>query len=126
MYRSALVKSSRTPVVLSSRPFAISHVNGKTVKEKVSEVADVINKKVGKGLASVIESGEKVTKEVVGDASKGTRDKAERLTTAAGQTANKAEAEARETKEELKDRYQCIKKQLISNSEVVLVKEDAN
>ncbi|KAN0100941.1 hypothetical protein V8E55_000925 [Tylopilus felleus] len=33
----------------------------KSVKEKISDVADKVNKKVGEGLASAIETGEKAT-----------------------------------------------------------------
>jgi hypothetical protein len=85
MYRTIL---TGTPVALYARQFTSSQHARKTVTEKMSEVAEQVgsilssastfmpnllfskvNKKVGKGLASAIETGEEAahkTKETVG------------------------------------------------------------
>ncbi|KAH7883951.1 hypothetical protein F5I97DRAFT_1814514, partial [Phlebopus sp. FC_14] len=46
---------------LHTRLIHATPVASKTVKEKVTEVADKVNKKVGKGLADAIETGERAT-----------------------------------------------------------------
>ncbi|KAF8588439.1 hypothetical protein K439DRAFT_1240320, partial [Ramaria rubella] len=45
----------------AARPLSTSRVSRKSVTEKVSEVADKVNKSVGKGLASAIDAGEAAT-----------------------------------------------------------------
>ncbi|KAI6133388.1 hypothetical protein EDD16DRAFT_1531561, partial [Pisolithus croceorrhizus] len=57
------------PAFLYSCQIHNSQVASKTVTEKVADVADKVNKKVGKGLASAIEAGERATektKETIG------------------------------------------------------------
>ncbi|KAG6812060.1 hypothetical protein H0H92_004591 [Tricholoma furcatifolium] len=101
-----------------------SPVAAKTATEKVSETAEKVNKKVGKGLADAIEKGEQVTqaaketiesttdsiKDRAGKASNAVGKGAEEVSGAAGQKAkqaanvagqkiNKTAAHARETKE---------------------------
>ncbi|KAF8979166.1 hypothetical protein BDQ17DRAFT_1265006, partial [Cyathus striatus] len=76
----------------------------KTVTEKVSEVADKVNKKVGKGLASAIETGEKATnvaKEKIGASAEETKHKAQEAGQYAEHKANQATAGAREAKKDV-------------------------
>ncbi|KAG5646050.1 hypothetical protein DXG03_004473 [Asterophora parasitica] len=66
-------------------------VAAKTVTEKVSEVADKVNKKVGKRLASAIETGEQATqsaKETLGSATEETKETAENASDLAKQKTN--------------------------------------
>ncbi|RDB29636.1 hypothetical protein Hypma_015134 [Hypsizygus marmoreus] len=80
--RSAAVRTS----FVNARTFHASPAAAKTVTEKVSEVADKVNKNVGKGLASAIETGEKATqttKEALGSASEQTKEKAEHASSVA-------------------------------------------
>ncbi|KIJ38495.1 hypothetical protein M422DRAFT_50025 [Sphaerobolus stellatus SS14] len=114
MFRTVFANTSRSQAV---RAFSTTRVANKSVTEKVSEVASDLNKKVGQGLASAIESGEKTTekakkvagdsaekaKNVAGDSAKSTRDTMDKTSTIASQKVNKASAEAKATKEELKD-----------------------
>ncbi|KAH9983283.1 hypothetical protein BJV74DRAFT_743408, partial [Russula compacta] len=61
--------AARTSRLPASRLFHASPVASKTTTEKVAEVADKVNKTVGQGLASAIETGEQVTeksKETIG------------------------------------------------------------
>lgn len=86
MLRAAISNTSRTAFVARSHAFHTTPVAAKTVTEKVTEVADKVcveakqqvlehlpriqvNKSVGRGLASAIDKGEKVTeatKETIG------------------------------------------------------------
>ncbi|KAF8167801.1 hypothetical protein B0H34DRAFT_683088 [Crassisporium funariophilum] len=108
MFRTAL-PSVRTKAVFaiqprsSSRPFHASPAACKTVTEKVSEVADKVNKKVGKGLASAIDQGEKATnaaKDTMGEAANNTKKKASETGHVASQKGREAAAEAREAKDD--------------------------
>ncbi|RDX56303.1 hypothetical protein OH76DRAFT_1468631 [Lentinus brumalis] len=96
MLRTAFTTTARSAVASGSRQFHASPLaRDKTVTEKVAEVADKVNKKVGQGLASVIEKGEKATeatKENLGVA----KDKAAEAAQVAGQKANQTAAGARE------------------------------
>jgi len=101
MFRTTIstARSSYSSVFKSSRSIHSTPVAFKTVPEKVAEVADTVNKKVGKGLASAIETGEKAahsTKETLGAAKK----KAGDAPKAAGQKANQAAEGAQEAKED--------------------------
>ena len=72
MFRLALTSTSRTVLPSTSRAFHTSPIAAKTVTERVKEVADNVNIKVGKTLASGIEKGEQVaekTKQTVGGSS---------------------------------------------------------
>ncbi|KAF5377237.1 hypothetical protein D9615_006345 [Tricholomella constricta] len=98
--RSSAVRAS----FLNARALHSTPVAAKTVTEKVSEVADKINKNVGKGLASAIETGEQAThtaKEKLGSATEETKEKAEKASELAGQKTNQAAAGARQAKEDL-------------------------
>ncbi|EEB88358.1 hypothetical protein MPER_13843 [Moniliophthora perniciosa FA553] len=102
MFRTALATVSRPAGVraLHSTPVA-----AKTVTEKVSEVADTVNKKVGKGLASAIDKGENAaqsTKETISSKAGEAKQKGSEASTVAGQKANQAAAGAREAKEDFK------------------------
>ncbi|KZP15253.1 hypothetical protein FIBSPDRAFT_833234 [Athelia psychrophila] len=110
MLRTAFI--SARSAGLRTRSLHSSPVAYKTVTEKVSEVADNVNKKVGKGLASAIETGEKaahVTKEkaahasnVAGAKAGEAKEKAAEASEVAGQKTNQAAAGAREAKEDFK------------------------
>ncbi|KAJ7480196.1 hypothetical protein B0H11DRAFT_1808710 [Mycena galericulata] len=97
MFRSAIARSS----VAHARPFHSTPAALKTVTEKVSETADAVNKKLGKGLADAIETGQKAaaaTKETIKST---TEKKASETATVAGQKKNEAAAGARELKDDL-------------------------
>ncbi|GJJ13936.1 hypothetical protein Clacol_008193 [Clathrus columnatus] len=86
------------------RKFSVSHVRQKTVTEKVSEVAQNLNKKVGQGLASAIETGEKATektKEVMGDTSKEAKEKGKEMENVASREAKKLGSEAHSAKKNM-------------------------
>ncbi|KAF8973681.1 hypothetical protein BDZ97DRAFT_1912155 [Flammula alnicola] len=80
------------PTQLGGRAFHTSPTAHKTVTEKVSEVADKVNKSVGKGLASAIDKGEKATH--------ATKDTLGSTTEEMKQKGNQATAGAREAKED--------------------------
>ncbi|PIL30896.1 hypothetical protein GSI_07065 [Ganoderma sinense ZZ0214-1] len=61
MLRTALTASARPAFASSSRSFHASEISRKTATEKVAEVAEKVNRSVGKGLAGAIEKGEKAT-----------------------------------------------------------------
>ncbi|KAI0735584.1 hypothetical protein C8Q76DRAFT_287307 [Earliella scabrosa] len=92
--RTAFTTTTRSVVATSSRSFHASP-RAQTVTEKVAEVADKVNKSVGKGLASAIEKGEKAT-EVTKDNLGMAKDKATEASRVAGQKANHTAAGARE------------------------------
>jgi len=108
----------RSIVATTTRPaqralFSSSAVRNKSVTEKVSEVADKVNKDVGKTLAGAIEKGEKAvesTKESIGMASKEAQVKsgeaanvARGASVEAKQKTNQLGAEAKGKVNELKD-----------------------
>ncbi|KAI0638984.1 hypothetical protein C8Q77DRAFT_1045321 [Trametes polyzona] len=106
MIRAAFSASARSAVASSSRGFHSSPA-ARLVTEKVAEVADKVNKKVGQGLASAIEKGEvaaEKTKETVGTRNGPdictrvgvAKEKASEASTVAGQKANQTAAGARE------------------------------
>jgi len=69
MLRTTLTKSYISRSLVAGRQLHSSPVARKTVTEKVSEVADKVNKSVGKGLAGAIDTGEKAvdsTKDTLG------------------------------------------------------------
>ncbi|KAH9927479.1 uncharacterized protein BXZ73DRAFT_102612 [Epithele typhae] len=99
--RQAFYTTTRSAVANSSRTIHTSPVSRKSVTEKVADVADKVNKKVGQGLASAIEKGEDVsakTKETMGTA----KEKASEASTTASQKANQATAGAKEGAHDLK------------------------
>ncbi|KAJ7770890.1 hypothetical protein DFH07DRAFT_805605 [Mycena maculata] len=98
MFRSAIARSS----VARARPFHSTPTTLKTVTEKVSEVVDTVNKKLGKGLADAIETGEQATqatKETLQSTTEQGKKKAGEASTVAGQKKNEAAAGARELKD---------------------------
>ncbi|RPD81592.1 hypothetical protein L226DRAFT_606879 [Lentinus tigrinus ALCF2SS1-7] len=100
MIRTAFTTTARSAVASSSRQFHASP-SAQTITEKVAEVADKVNKKVGKGLASAIEKGEKATeatKENIGVA----KEKVAQASQVAGQKANQTAAGTREGARDLK------------------------
>ncbi|KAF8665104.1 hypothetical protein AX16_000571 [Volvariella volvacea WC 439] len=74
----------------------------KTVGEKVSEVADKVNRKVGKGLASAIDKGEQATY--------ATKEKLEHLTSQTEEKADQAKESVEEQAKKTADKAQRIKK----------------
>ncbi|KAJ7102382.1 hypothetical protein B0H15DRAFT_814358 [Mycena belliarum] len=101
MFRSALARSS----VAHARPFHTSRPALKTVTEKVSDVADTVNKKLGKGLADAIGAGQDAagaTKESLKATSEQAKKKAGEAASVAGQKKNEATATAREVKDDVK------------------------
>ncbi|KIM33171.1 hypothetical protein M408DRAFT_61157 [Serendipita vermifera MAFF 305830] len=77
MYRTTIIRAAR-PLAIQSRTLHSTPVAFKTVTEKAKDMAETVNKKVGQGLASVIDKGEQVTqsaKETVGSASEKTKQK---------------------------------------------------
>ncbi|CCA74120.1 hypothetical protein PIIN_08074 [Serendipita indica DSM 11827] len=85
---------------MAKRTMYSSPVSHKTATEKVKEVADNVNRKVGQGLASAIETGEHAAESVKnatgmssGEAKRAVNEKA----TEAKQTVNQKTAEAKDT-----------------------------
>ncbi|KAF8061020.1 hypothetical protein FPV67DRAFT_1512489 [Lyophyllum atratum] len=106
---NAITSSARTSAVrlsfANARALHSTPLAAKSVTEKVSEVADKVNKNVGKKLASAIETGEKATqatKETLGSATQETKEKAAETAKVAEQKKNQAAAGAREAKEDFK------------------------
>ncbi|CAE6471547.1 unnamed protein product [Rhizoctonia solani] len=90
-------------VRVGTRAFSTTLRNQKTVTETVSETAQDVNLKVGKGLASGIDKAENATnkaKEALGVGKK----KAEQAAEVGKQKANQTTAQARGKAEELKDK----------------------
>jgi len=105
MFRNALAATNSRAILASAstslRSFHSTPLAAKTTTDKVKEVADKVNKSVGRGLAQAIEKGEEATeatKEAVG----ATTDKAKQSADVAGQKANQAAAGMREGKEDFK------------------------
>ncbi|KAG1769594.1 hypothetical protein EDD22DRAFT_868379, partial [Suillus occidentalis] len=113
MFRNVLTSNARVCTVSYSRSIHATPA-ASTVTGKVSEMADKVNKKVGQGLASAIETGEKAagkTKETLGSTTASAKQKTEgakktahKTTEEAKQKVNQAAAGARETKDDAKDR----------------------
>ncbi|KAJ7630556.1 hypothetical protein FB45DRAFT_538347 [Roridomyces roridus] len=100
MFRSTIIRST----VAHARPFHTTRPALKTVTEKVSEVADNVNKGLGKGLANAIETGEDAaakTKESLDSATGQGKKKAGEAATIVGQKKNETAAGARELKDDL-------------------------
>jgi len=115
MYRTTITRATRS-LAIPSRTLHSTPVAYKTVTEKAKEMADTVNKKVGQGLASAIDSGENVaqaTKETVGSASQTAKEKTqegasmakektEEVSGMAKQKGNQAAAGATQAKEDFK------------------------
>lgn len=87
------------PAFLYSCQIHDSHVASKTVTEKVAGVADKVNKKVGQGLASAIEAGERATektKETLGSSTETAKGKSESATQTVQEKAESAKQTGRE------------------------------
>jgi len=101
MLRTALAPAARRTAV-AARGFHASPAAHKSATEKVAEVADKVNKSVGRTLASAIETGESATestKQAVGTASEKTKE----ASGVAGQKANQTAAGAREGAQDFKE-----------------------
>ncbi|KAF9040361.1 hypothetical protein BDZ89DRAFT_1109876 [Hymenopellis radicata] len=101
MHRISLQSARRLAVLRSLHTTPVAR---KTVTEKVSEMADSVNKKLGKGLASALETGEqatKATKETLGSTVESAKQKSKDTANVAGQKMNQAEAGAREAKQDI-------------------------
>jgi Skp family chaperone for outer membrane proteins len=110
MYTTRAVAAVRSraivaPVQARSRLIHSTPAAYKTVTEKVTEVADKVNKSVGKGLADAIDKGEKAThaakdtiQSVTKDTATKTEQSAKETATQAKQKTYQAEAGAREAK----------------------------
>ncbi|OAX43632.1 hypothetical protein K503DRAFT_765719 [Rhizopogon vinicolor AM-OR11-026] len=117
MFRKAITPNARIFSASYTRSIHVTPAAG-TVTEKVSEMAEKVNKKVGRGLASAIETGEKAaekTKGTLGTTSASAGQKSEEKTKQAKrftqetaeqakQKGNQAAASARETKDDVKSR----------------------
>jgi len=89
--------TARTSLLPTTRQLHASLVASKSVTEKVSDVADKVNKSVGQGLASAIETGEQVTektKETYGAAKDSAESTAKKTKEASGM-----ESEEKKTKD---------------------------
>ncbi|KZT06234.1 uncharacterized protein LAESUDRAFT_726049 [Laetiporus sulphureus 93-53] len=107
MIRTAF--ASTTPAVRgASRAFHVSPIAGKTVTEKVKEVAHEANLKVGRGLASAIEKGEEATEKLVHVAPALGKAKAtaEQASEKASQTSADVRERARDFKEDVEKEAQ--------------------
>ncbi|KAF8320030.1 hypothetical protein DL93DRAFT_1923051 [Clavulina sp. PMI_390] len=90
--------------IVTARPISSSSVRSKTVTESAKDTLNSVNMKVGKGLASAIETGEDLTKKTKDAVAGGTEEakaKAEQGATTASQKGNQAAADARQKKDEL-------------------------
>ncbi|KAI0292245.1 hypothetical protein B0F90DRAFT_283385 [Multifurca ochricompacta] len=99
--RITLAYAARTSL-LTARHLHASPVACKTATEKVTEVADKVNKSVGRGLESAIETGEQVTektKQTLG----ATKDRA---ADSAKSTMDKTKTKTRETSHAAVDKRQ--------------------
>lgn len=79
MFRNAITSNARICTVSYTRSIHATPA-ASTVTGKVSEMADKVNKKVGQGLASAIETGEKAagkTKETLGSTTASAKQKTE-------------------------------------------------
>ncbi|KAJ6574655.1 hypothetical protein B0H19DRAFT_935456 [Mycena capillaripes] len=100
MFRSAIARTS----VAHARTFHCTPSARKTITEKVAETADTVNKKLGKGLASAIETGEEAAgsvKSTVSSTAEDGKKKAGEAATVVNQKKNETAASARETKDEV-------------------------
>ncbi|KAG5636563.1 hypothetical protein H0H81_007615 [Sphagnurus paluster] len=85
--RPSIVRAS----LVNIRGLHSTPVAAKNVTEKVSEVAEKVNKKVGQGLASAIETGEnatRATKESLGSAKEDSKEKLDHASKVAGEKTN--------------------------------------
>nr|GAT43638.1 predicted protein [Mycena chlorophos] len=101
MFRLAITRS----VVANARPLHSTAVVQKTVTEKVSEVADNVNKGVGKKLADAIGAGQEAaakTKETLGTATEETKKKAGETAATAEQKKNEAASATRDAMKKVK------------------------
>ncbi|KAG1757978.1 hypothetical protein EDB19DRAFT_78732 [Suillus lakei] len=113
MFRKIITSNARVCTVSYTRSIHATPA-ASTVAEKASAMADKVNKKVGQGLASAIETGEKAaekTKETLGATTASAKQKTEdakqttKKTTEQGkQKVDQAAAGARETKDDMKGR----------------------
>jgi len=111
MIRTQAFSFSRS-AFFSRRSLHSSPAVAKTVTEKVSEVADKVNKGLGKGLADAIDKGESVTKatkeslgaanDIQSEASESAKQKMDDVSSQAGQKANQAASGVKKTKDEMK------------------------
>ncbi|KIJ68789.1 hypothetical protein HYDPIDRAFT_37223 [Hydnomerulius pinastri MD-312] len=111
MAASQATRSLRSVRVHNLDPYTrhihVTSVASKSVTGKVSEVADKLNKKVGQGLASAIETGEKATektKETLGSSTETAKQKAEHAKQAAHETGEHAKQTAQQTGEQAKQK----------------------
>ncbi|KAG2142566.1 hypothetical protein BD769DRAFT_1423481 [Suillus cothurnatus] len=113
MFRNVITSNARVCTVSYTRSIHATSA-ASTVGGKVSEMADKVNKKVGQGLASAIETGEKAagkTKETLGSTTASAKQKKEdakhttqKTKEQAKQKVEQAAAGARETKDDVKGR----------------------
>jgi len=130
LLRTILTRSSISRSVVAARQLHSSPVAEKTVTEKVTEVADKVNKSVGKGLASAIDTGEKVvgsTKHTFGSAKRKatdttqekmnqTSESTKQATENARQKFNQAAAEAGNKADRVQAGFQQVKEDVKSET----------
>ncbi|KAF9650687.1 hypothetical protein BDM02DRAFT_3111730 [Thelephora ganbajun] len=108
MIRTTLTRSSISRSVIAARQLHSSPVVGKTVAEKVTEVADKVNKSVGKGLASAIDTGEKVvhsTKHTFGSAKRKATDATQDAQGMAQEKVNQASESTKQATENVRQKF---------------------
>ncbi|KAG2370267.1 hypothetical protein BDR07DRAFT_1476264 [Suillus spraguei] len=106
MFRNVITSNARVCTVSYTRTIHATPA-ASTVPGKVSEMADKVNKKVGRGLASAIETGEKAagkTKETLGSKMASAKQTTQKPAQQARQKVEQAGTGARETKDDVKDK----------------------
>ncbi|KAI0067547.1 hypothetical protein BV25DRAFT_1818905 [Artomyces pyxidatus] len=97
---TARAQASRAAFAPAARQLHASPIAAKTATEKVSEVADKVNKSLGQGLASAIETGEKATektKQTLGTTKEQAADAADSAKAKTQETSQTAKEKASET-----------------------------
>ncbi|KAF8634416.1 hypothetical protein AX15_000867 [Amanita polypyramis BW_CC] len=103
--------NSLSQIPTPTRLLHSSPVAAKSVTDKVSEAADKVSKRMGKGLASAIEAGEKAAqtaKDSMGSVAQETKSKTEDMKKNTKQTANKLADDARQAKSDVEHEMRKI------------------
>ncbi|KAF8845450.1 hypothetical protein BDN67DRAFT_1007304 [Paxillus ammoniavirescens] len=115
MMRSTVPRAACGPHYAYTRFIHATPLASKSVTDKVSEVAEKVNKKVGAGLASAIETGERATektKETLGTSTKSAKEKGEEAKQTAQQTVEHAKQKANEVGTRAQETKENVKKDL--------------
>ncbi|KAK7064613.1 F1 atpase assembly protein 11 [Favolaschia claudopus] len=108
MFRSTIARTnvSRSAAAYA-RSFHASYPASKTIKENVADAADTVNKKLGRGLASAIETGQDAaaaTKETLSSKTEEGKKKAGEAANAVNRKKEETAQSARQTKAEVSDK----------------------